>query len=341
VLLYSWADKRNLEYFHNLNFPATEVLASIYQRLGPQSLPKEELRQAMRLDGEVFEKALEKLWLHGGAAVDPEENVSRGKAEWREPYERLREHRLEQLGLTFRFAESHGCRMLHLVHHFGDQEDTGHPCGQCDVCAPDEALAHRFHAPSPQEERRLREILEALAETNGLTVGQLFRALGGEMGDVERKQLDRWLGGLVRAGLVRLAAESWEKEGRTIHFQRAYLTREGLREGPEGAARVQLAEAMRKAGSKKRERTPRPLRATAQAVDSGAAPALVEALRSWRLAEAKRRKVPAFHILTDRTLLAVASHRPEDEPSLLAVPGIGPTLAKKIGPDLLRIVSEH
>ena len=33
-----------------------------------------------------FDKALEKLWIHGGALVDFAENVSRGHEHWREPY---------------------------------------------------------------------------------------------------------------------------------------------------------------------------------------------------------------------------------------------------------------
>jgi DNA topoisomerase III len=67
-------------------------------------------------------------------------------------------------------------------------------------------------------------------------------------------------------------------------------------------------------------------------------PGLVEALRAWRLAEARRSRIPAFRVLTDRTLVALATARPEDEEGLLAVPGIGPTLARKYGSKLLAIL---
>ena len=69
-------------------------------------------------------------------------------------------------------------------------------------------------------------------------------------------------------------------------------------------------------------------------------PRLVAALKAWRLAEAKKRRVPAFRILTDRTLFALAAEQPTNEVGLLGVPGVGPTLVKKYGEDVLRIVRE-
>ena len=65
---------------------------------------------------------------------------------------------------------------------------------------------------------------------------------------------------------------------------------------------------------------------------------MVAALKAWRLAEARRRKVPAFHVLHDRVLLAVAAARPRTDDELLAVKGMGPALLKKYGPGILRIL---
>lgn len=67
---------------------------------------------------------------------------------------------------------------------------------------------------------------------------------------------------------------------------------------------------------------------------------LVEALRQWRLAEARRQGVPAFHILSNRTLLAVVEALPASEDELLAVRGIGPTLTRKYGQRILELVRE-
>ncbi|HEY6322793.1 MAG TPA: HRDC domain-containing protein, partial [Thermoanaerobaculia bacterium] len=79
--------------------------------------------------------------------------------------------------------------------------------------------------------------------------------------------------------------------------------------------------------------------AAARPASADAVPAhLWVALRAWRSAEAKRRRVPAFRILSDRVLIAVAAERPRDEEGLLAISGIGPTIVSKYGDALLRLV---
>lgn len=92
--------------------------------------------------------------------------------------------------------------------------------------------------------------------------------------------------------------------------------------------------------SRKQRRGPRELEVlelTAASADDPD-PALVARLRAWRLNVAKRRRIPAFRVMTDRTLLALATARPGDEAELLAVRGIGPRLAEKYGGDLLELV---
>ena len=66
-------------------------------------------------------------------------------------------------------------------------------------------------------------------------------------------------------------------------------------------------------------------------------PQLVERLRTWRADEARRRRVPAFRVLTDRTLYGIASARPTNEDELLAIRGMGPALVRKYGAKLLSL----
>jgi len=68
---------------------------------------------------------------------------------------------------------------------------------------------------------------------------------------------------------------------------------------------------------------------------------LVEALREFRRGEAKSRSIPAFRVLTDRVLYAVARQQPLNEAELLAISGIGQSLVRKYGHDLLGIVRNH
>jgi DNA topoisomerase-3 len=63
-------------------------------------------------------------------------------------------------------------------------------------------------------------------------------------------------------------------------------------------------------------------------------------LRAWRLAQAKRQSVPAFRIMSDKVLSAIASKRPRTAAELLAIPGIGIGSVEKYGAQIYRILNE-
>ena len=65
---------------------------------------------------------------------------------------------------------------------------------------------------------------------------------------------------------------------------------------------------------------------------------LEQALRAWRLTEAKRRKMPAFRIFGDRTLRNIASSCPRTDSDLLAVPGIGMGTVEKYGAQIYHLI---
>ena len=64
---------------------------------------------------------------------------------------------------------------------------------------------------------------------------------------------------------------------------------------------------------------------------------LYDALFEWRAERAAEERMPAFVILTDATLTAVAEARPTDERALLRIPGIGRTKLTKYGEPILNI----
>src|SRR5260370_38582266 len=101
---------------------------------------------------DLFDKALEKLWIHGGAAIDFAENVSCGQSQWRKPYIAHGEQKRAQIDLVIRYAESNQCRMSALVRHFGDLADGQTACGICDFCVPAQCAAQRFRT-APVAER--------------------------------------------------------------------------------------------------------------------------------------------------------------------------------------------
>jgi superfamily II DNA helicase RecQ len=68
---------------------------------------------------------------------------------------------------------------------------------------------------------------------------------------------------------------------------------------------------------------------------SDAGEALAARLKEWRTGEAKKLRVPAYCILHDRTLTAVALARPRNPRELLDVEGIGPAKVEKFGAAIL------
>ena len=346
VLLYSWADRRTHEYFLERDYPEPEVLERLFRSLSAEPRPIAELPRRARLGPEEAESALDKLWIHGGAVVEAD-SARVGHAGWRPAYVRQRAHKKEQLDEVLRFAESHGCRMLHLLRHFGDQEDRTRPCGRCDACAPRETVVRRWRPPTRHEAAALVRVLEALRGRDRPGSGQLHR----EVADAvpERREFEGLLGGLARAGLVRLSPDTFEKDGRTISFQRVALMPEGRSADPAEITAVPLEETAPAAARLRKRPLPKPPRRRRPAAGHGGAdpdpggtdaPAEVVAkLRAWRLAEARRRGVPAFRIFPDRTLFALAEARPASEDTLMAVTGVGPRLLRLYGPALLKLLA--
>jgi DNA topoisomerase-3 len=358
ILLHSYGDIRTHEFFLERDYPETHVVEEIFRALKNEPVPTEGLQQLVSLDAEVFQKALEKLWTFGGAVVTPEGDVSRGKEGWQRAYEEQREHRKTQLVLMRRFADGPICRMLQLVRHFGDEEDDGAPCGLCDVCAPLDGIATATRKARPMEEAALRRALELLRQRDGQTTGQLHAEIARQFPSVDRQTFEDLLGGIVRAALVRMEDDEFEKEGRIIRFRRVFLTGEGSRPGAAIDARVAVpptTAAKRKRAKAALPKRPALLKAAARTAAAtggdrtkkrpkggleapGALPGLVDALRRWRLEEAKKHRLPAFRILTDLTLLDIAARKPRTEIELAAIGGIGPSRMERYGPRILEIV---
>jgi len=222
ILLHSFVDQKTHEFFLDRDYPEVAVLAKLFGKLGNEPESSDDLRTRARIERDVFDKALEKLWVHGGALVDHQDLVRRGQPGWEQPYLAQRAHRLAELGHVARFTRSHTCRMLYLVRHFGDQEDRNTPCGLCDVCAPDACVARELREPSRGEQASIAKILRALAPGDVAT-GRLHKDAFPN-GAVDRRSFEHLLGGLVRDGLVTVREDSFKKDDETIVYQRASLT---------------------------------------------------------------------------------------------------------------------
>jgi DNA topoisomerase-3 len=362
ILMHSYADRHTHDYFFERDYPDVSVLDGIFTRLTGAPQPKGSLQRQVRMDPDAFDRALEKLWIHGGAVVDYAENISRGQDGWREAYIAQGEHKAAQLELVLRYTETSQCRMLALVRHFGDFADAQRPCGICDFCAPANCAAQRFRGASETEKQALFRILQALRQNDGVSTGKLHAQLFAD-GSLDRRAFEQVLGGMARAGLVQLTDTWFEKEGRRIDFRKAHLTRAG-RDADESTpvmlALKDVAITGRKSKKRKKKKvvavkaaSPAAVEKAAKLVQPAPVPAkpvkpvkpppstgLEDILRAWRLAEAKRRTVPAFRILSDNALRAIAEARPATAAELLRISGVGISTVEKYGSILFRLLHE-
>ncbi len=84
-LMHSYADQRTHDFFLNRDYPPVEHLNQVFAALGEEPQPVEGLRAASKLGEEEFDKALEKLEIHGGARVDFGGNVTTAGPDGRRP----------------------------------------------------------------------------------------------------------------------------------------------------------------------------------------------------------------------------------------------------------------
>jgi DNA topoisomerase-3 len=218
VMMHSYADHRTHEYFTERDYPDPVELADIFELLSSRPRSRDSLARKLRIDRDLLERRLQKLWVHGGARID-DDLVVRGHAGWERTYVAQRSHKHAQLRNIARYAESPSCRMLQLVEHFGDQEDSGEPCGHCDMCAPQNCTAQRSRESRDDEQRHVAQILALLAAQNRRAVGKMFR--DHFEAELQRRDFEALLAGMARANHLKLREESFQKNGRTISYRRA------------------------------------------------------------------------------------------------------------------------
>lgn len=345
ILLQSYGDRRLHMFFHEKSYPQETVLRAVYNRLTDNKIPSEKLRQVLNMEEEEYDAALEKLWIHGGALVSPDEKIQKGHNKWSVPYNKQRDHRLAQIDEISRFAGSFSCRMLYLVKHFGDLEDSGVECGICDFCAPGSSSQNLPRNPNKQETLIIREVISMLRSVDSLSTGVLFGdACPGSI--FPRPDFENLLRSLVKTGHLIISEHAFEKEGRLIHYKRAELTKMGRSFSLNDCESLEILSY--KSGPKKKPKvqTKRRKKAegniTRKTVSGGDEhPVLYETIREWRLRMAKKRGIPAFRIFGNKVLDNLTLDLPTSMDELLMVNGVGPSFVKKYGKEILRMVREY
>jgi superfamily II DNA helicase RecQ len=352
-LMHSYADQRTHDFFLNRDYPPAENLSQVYRMLSETPQVVEELRAGSSLDEEEFDKALEKLEIHGGARVDFGGNVTAGNGAWKKTYTIQAQYRAEQFDKVLRYTTSSECRMAALVRHFGDVEDASKACGICDVCDPAGAVLRQFRRATAAEREMVQSIVDDLRPVDYKATGTLQRSLD-LVGRISRDEFDALLDSMVRAGLIEIEDAVFEKDGEVIKFRKVRLTEAGLRVRPMTPLALLISDGIVEefggsGSAPARVRKTKVAGAKAGKTAGGvAAPveltpeseALAARLKAWRAAEAKRLGVPAYVVMHDRTLTALAQAKPRNPKQLLEIDGMGPAKVEKFGAAILGLCGE-
>jgi ATP-dependent DNA helicase RecQ len=347
ILLHGFADRRLQEFFLEKNYPPTSDLERVAICLPEDFTSVDVLHNAILkkrtpIDRDTLDRTIEKLLVAGVALMDMNgdvrlaEDQHLGKAKWQTAYETQVAVRRAQIDRMIAFAESTECRMHALVQHFGDLTDTATSCGLCDICNPgDTGSAQTVHQPTAQERTWLREILSAL-DNRSTSTGKLFTDLH-LMKD--RKDFDTLLDGLARAALITLTNDTFRSpEGKDITYRKAAITHEGRTPDDATLDTVWLRTSIAAAPSGRKSSTKsRSTKSAAPQTSSPAAELLFTQLRAWRTEVARPTKTPAFMILGDAVLRAIANTAPQNLSALHAVSGMGPAKVDRYGADLIAL----
>ena len=353
ILMHSYGDRHTHDFFFSRDYPAVPLLDRVFASLRTEPQPKEALRKSLAMEEELFDKIIEKLWIHKGAVLDFAENVSQGEGLWRASYILQGEQKRAQIDQMIRFAESNQCRMTSLVRHFGDTSDSARACGVCDFCAPAKCVAQRFRTATEEERTTLHRVLRALQTVSNKSTGKLHAELcpGGEM---SRDNFEEVLGAMARAELIKFADAVFEKQGKQIPYRTVSLTPAGRATDQTTPVLFVMKDAGRPVSKRKRQKKSsksnaspnttgrtqsRPPRTRTTASEPEKETRIEQALRAWRLNEAERRNIPAFRIFGDRALKGIATNCPHNDAELLAVPGIGMSIVQKYGAHIYRLIA--
>jgi len=231
-------------------------------------------------------------------------------------------------------AESAGCRRVRLLAYFGEAST---PCGNCDVCLTPPRVWDGTEAA--------QKALSCVYRT-----GQRFGA--GHLIDILRGNPTERVQRLHHDALStwRIGTDVSDRQWRTVFRQLialGFLESDSeaygalkLTEAARGVLKGEVSVSFREEAERPRKRERGKKASMAAGSQISASDPLLQALRDWRLVTAREHRVPAYVILHDSTLAAIAAARPRTVDDLRGISGIGAKKLERYGEVLLAIVGE-
>lgn len=252
---------------------------------------------------------------------------------------------LEKLNRMQQYAESDICRRRILLNYFG--ETMNHDCGNCDVCKnPPErfdgtiivqkALSAIARADEQIGTRTLIDILKGYASQEVIEKGYDKLKTYGVGRNIPGKDWQDYLLQMLNLGYFEIAYNE------NNHLK---ITEAGKKVlfGKERAQLVVIKreESYGKKGSAKENKTASPTPLFTPTVFENEDEGLFEALRQLRKKLADQLAIPAYIVLSDKTLHLLALKKPGDMEAFGEISGIGEFKKEKYGKDFLTVINEY
>jgi ATP-dependent DNA helicase RecQ len=375
VLLYNYADRRTQDFFIDGANPSAEFIRSVYRQLLDLADSAHEVRLSIQ---DLSEAIGSKNGMAVGAALKALGDL--GLLERFDiPGERIRGTRLlkpdvlpfkveldeaalvekerrdrSKLDSVITFATARECRQIWIRRYFGEEDPE--PCHHCDVCRG--TTDADIRSLNEEETLLVRKLLSGVARMSersgndwvgrfgkGLIIKMLMGSQDQKIEQFGLNQLSTF--GILSSVGAPFVRELWEACLRAGYVFSSGGSRPVITLTSMGAAVMygKVEPEMSWPARTGNLTTPKSRMRTglgADAVNGEVDPELMEALRNKRAELARARGgVPAYTILTNRSLEALACHRPKTADEARLLPGIGPAKAKRVVPTFLKVIEAY
>jgi ATP-dependent DNA helicase RecQ len=245
-----------------------------------------------------------------------------------------------KLDALLALAESAQCRRRHLLTYFGESHAGEWKCGNCDNCllppstfdgteVMQKLLSCCYRTGQRFGAVHLIDVLRGKASEKVSRFEHDKLAVFGVGADLDDKQWRTVMRQAVALGLLAVDAQAFnalkltDQARAVLKGERRLALRKTLLEAPVGEK-----------GKIKSSVT----RAPKAVMGDSHSQALFEALRSWRAGRAKQDNVPAYVVMHDTTLQALAETKPTRMNDLIGISGLGETKRERYGQALVELV---